>query len=90
MTAILSETFFVWFRVSLEIQPESYGLRRALGIVCYMTLYAYTVSSVYTLLFVTQLHLTTKLMYLMTACMYYAPKGAFTANNASFYKNKFG
>ena len=26
----------------------------------------------------------------MTACMYYAPNGGFTANDASFYKNKVG
>ena len=32
----------------------------------------------------TQLHLTTKLTYLMTAYMYYTPNGGFTANDASF------
>ena len=46
--------------------------------------------SVYTSLFGTQLHLTTKLTYLMNAYMYYTPNGCFTANNASFNKNKVG
>ena len=35
-------------------------------------------------------HLTTKLMYIMTAYMYYTPNSGFTANDASFYKNKVG
>ena len=30
MTAVLSETFFVWFRVALEIRLESYDPRHAL------------------------------------------------------------
>ena len=43
---------------------------------------------VQTSLFRTLLHLTTKLTYLMTA--YYTPNDGFTANSASFYKNKVG
>ena len=35
-----------------------------------------------------QLHMTTKLTHLMTA--YYKPNDYFTANDASFYKNKVG
>ena len=35
-TAILSETFFVWFRVALEIQLESYGLRHSSVIIWYV------------------------------------------------------
>ena len=46
--------------------------------------------SVYTSLFGMQQRLTTKLTYLIIACMYYVPKGGFSANNASFYKNKIG
>ena len=42
----------------------------------------------YTLLFGTQLGLGTKLAYLMTAHMYYAPNGGFTADDTSFYENK--
>ena len=41
-----------------------------------------------TLLFDTQVRPTPKLTYLMTA--YYTPDDGFTANNASFYKNKVG
>ena len=80
----------MWFRVALEIQLESYSPRHASVILFYTTLYAYTVKSVYTSLIVTQLRLTTKLTNLMTACMYYAPNGGFTASDASFYKNKVG
>ena len=43
-TALLSETFFVWFRVALEIQLESYSLRHASVVLWYTTLYAYTAS----------------------------------------------
>ena len=42
----------------------------------------------HTSLFGMQVHLTTKLMYLMTA--YYAPNEGFTANNALLYKNNGG
>ena len=43
---------------------------------------------IYTLLFGMQQHLTTKLTHLMT--VFYTPNDGFTANDASFYKNKFG
>ena len=43
-TAMLSETLFVWLRVALEIQLESYGPRHTSVILWYMTLYAYTQS----------------------------------------------
>ena len=33
--AIISETFFVWFRVALDIRLNSYGLRHALVILWY-------------------------------------------------------
>ena len=57
----------------------------------YTTMYAYIYcKSVYTWLFGTLLRETTKLTYLMIACMNYTPNGGFTANGASFYKNKVG
>ena len=79
-TPILLETFFVWFRVALEIQLESYGPRRVSVVLWYDILCAYI--AYYTSLFGIRLRLTTKLTYLMTA--YYAPNGGFTTNDASF------
>ena len=43
-TAILSETFFVWFRVALEIRLGSYGPRHASVSLWYNILCAYTAS----------------------------------------------
>ena len=91
ITSILSETFIVWFRVIPEIQLESYDPRQALVVLRYIQHCARVYcKSVYTSLFGTQLCLTTKLTYLMTAYMYYTPNRGFTANNASFYKSKVG
>ena len=75
------ETFLVWFRVAREIQLESYCPRHASAICVYC-------KPVYTSLFGMQLSMPTKLTYLMT--VYYTPNDGFTANNASFYKRKFG
>ena len=70
MTAILAETFFVWFRVALEIWLESYVPRYA-SVFSDATLCVYTcvckLVHVYTSLFGAQLHLRTKLTYFMTA-----------------------
>ena len=87
--AILSETFFEWFRVELEIQLESYGPRQASVVFWYDIVRVYC-KSVYTSLFDTQLRLTTKFPHLMTAYMYYTPNGGFSAIDASFYANKVG
>ena len=67
-TTILSETFFEWFRVALEIKPESYNPRHTSVVLWYDIVCIYC-KSVYTSLFGTQLHLTTKLTYVMTAYM---------------------
>ena len=88
MTAILSETFFVWFRVALEIRLKSYGPRHTLVLLWYDIVCMYTASLYIHYYFGTQLHLTTKLTYIMTA--YYTPSNSFTANDALFYKNKVG
>ena len=88
-TAILSKTLFVWFRAVLEIQLESYSPRHTSVVLWYDIVCVYY-KSTYTLLFGMQLLLTTKLTYLMTTDMYYTPNGGFTANDASFYKNKVG
>ena len=85
-TAILSESFFMWFRVALEIQLESYSSRHA-SVVLWNNIVCIYCKPTYTSLFGTQLGLT-KLTYLMTA--YYTPSNSFTANNASFHKNKVG
>ena len=42
-TALLSETFFVWFRVALEIRLESYGPRHA-SVVHWCSISSYTAS----------------------------------------------
>ena len=91
MTFILSETFFVLFRVALEIQQESYGSRHASVVLRYNIVHAYNILQICTYIAIcTQLRLTTKLTYLMTIYMYYTPNGGFTVNNSSFYKNKVG
>ena len=86
-TAVLSETFFVWIRAEWESRLESCGPRHAsvvlwYNIVCIYCKPVYTCTS----LIGVQLHMTTKLTYLMTA--YYTLNNGFTANDASFYKNK--
>ena len=43
-TAIVSEKFFVWFRVALEIKLDSYHPRYASVILWYTALYVYTAS----------------------------------------------
>ena len=59
MTAILSETFFVWFRVAMQIWLESYDPRHALVVLWYDIVCVYC-KPVYTSLYGT-LRLTTKL-----------------------------
>ena len=76
-TAILLETFFLWFKVALEIQLESYGPRHT-PVIFWCDIVCVYCKSVYTSLFGLQLCLTTKLMYvmtayIMTAYMYYPP-----------------
>ena len=85
--AVLSETFFVWFKVTQGIRLESCGPRHTFVVLWYSIMCVYC-KSVYTSLFGTQLRLTTNLIYLMTA--YYIPNDSFTANDISFYKNKVG
>ena len=85
MTALLLETFFAWFRVAIKIRVESYDPRHASVVLRYNIVCVYC-KPVYTLLFGTQLRLTTKLAHHMTA--YYTPNDSFTANNGSFYNNK--
>ena len=75
----------MWFIVALEIRLESYGPRHASVILCYHIVCLYG-KLAYTSVFGTQQCLTTKLMHLMSA--YYTPNDGFTANDASFYKNK--
>ena len=84
---MLSETLFVWFRIALEIQLDSYGPRHVSVILSYDIVCIHC-WSIYILLFGTQLHLATKLTYLMSAYMYYTLNGGFTADDASFYENK--
>ena len=83
-TAILSDTFFVWFRVAIEIRLESYSTKHTSVVLWY------NIVCVYYSLFGTQLHvcLTTKLTYLMTA--YCTWNDTFTANDGSFYNNNVG
>ena len=83
-TAILSEAFFVWFRVALEIRLESYSSRNA-TVLWYNIVCVYC-EPMYTLPFCMQLQLITKLTYCMTA--YYTPDNSLTANEAYFNKNK--
>ena len=90
MTVLLLKTFLMWFRVAWEIHLESHGPETH-WLFSHTTLCEYTASPylyVYTLLFGEQLCMATQLTYLMTA--YYTPNNDFTANNASFYKNKLG
>ena len=87
MTAILLVTFFVWFRVALEIWLESYGPRHA-SVILLCNIVCIYCKPTSTSLFGTQLRLTTKLMYFMTA--YYTQNNSFIANNAPFYKSKVG
>ena len=79
----------MWFRVTLGIKLESYGPRHASVVLCYDIVCVYC-KFVYTSLFGTQLSLTTKLTYVMTAYMYYTPNNGFPDNDVSFYKNKVG
>ena len=95
-TAILSETLFVSFRVAWEIRLESCSPRHASVVLwynitrisCSLIQHCVYCNPLRTSLFATQLRLTTKLTYLMTA--YYTPNDGFTAKDASFYKNKVG
>ena len=82
---ILSETLFGWFRFALEIQLECYGPRHALVVLWHGCVCVYC-KSVYTSLFGTQLSLTTKLTYLMTA--YHTQNDGFTTSDASFLRTK--
>ena len=77
----------VWYRVGWEIQLESYGPRHASVILWYNSVCVYC-KPIHASLFGAQLHMTTKLTYLMTA--YYAPNDGFTANDTSFCENKVG
>ena len=86
-TAILSESFLVWFRVAWNIRLESYDPKHASVALWYNIVCVYC-KPVHTSLFGVQLNMTTKLMYLLTA--YYTPNNSFTANDASFNKNQFG
>ena len=88
-TAILSETFIVWFRVARDIQLESYGSRHASVVLWYKIVCLYC-KPIHTLPFDAKLHvcMTTKLTYLMTA--YYTTNNGFASNDSSFYKNKVG
>ena len=71
MTAVQLETFFVRFRVAWEIWLESYGPRHA-SVMC-MCVYC---KPVHTSLYGAQVHITTKLTYLMNA--HYMPNDSFT------------
>ena len=84
MTTLLSETFHVCVRVAWEIGLESYSTRHASVVLWYNIVCVYC-KPVHSSLFVAQLRMTTKPMYLMTA--YYIPNDGFTANNVSFYKS---
>ena len=57
-TSMLSKTLFVWFRVALEIQLESYGPRHVSVVLWYDVVCVYC-KSIHTSLFGTQLRLTT-------------------------------
>ena len=80
MTSILSKTLFVWFRVTLEIQLESYGQRHVSVVLWYDIVCVYS-KSVYTSLLGTQLRLATKLTGLTIE--YYTTNDGLTANDAS-------
>ena len=88
MTAILSEIFFLWFKVALEIQLESSrpSTGRSLIQCCVRILKV----CIYIAIWYTTIRLTTKLTYLMTAYIYYTPNSGFTASDTWFYKNKVG
>ena len=87
ITALLRKTFLVWFRVAREIQLESYGPRHT-SVVLWCKIVCVYCQPLYTALFGAQLCMTTKLMYLMTACC--TPNDDFTVNDALFYKSKVG
>ena len=74
MTALVSETFFVWFRVAWEVKLESYGPRHA-SVILWYNILCICCKLVHTSLFGVQLCITTKLMYLMTA--YYTSNDGF-------------
>ena len=86
-TAQLSETFVVWYRDAWEIWPESYGPRHALVVFWYNIVCVFC-KPIHTLLFSTQLRMTTKLMYTYLMTAYYTPNDSFPANAASSFKNK--
>ena len=79
---------FVWFRVAIEIRLESYSPRHASVVLWNDIVLTNHLEPIVYKYNSTQLHLTTKLTYVMTA--YYIPNDGFTANDASFYKNKVG
>ena len=58
MTALLSDTFLVWFRV-VEIQLDSYGPRHT-SVILWCKLVCISCKPIYTLLFGAYLHLTIK------------------------------
>ena len=86
-TALLSDIFLVWFRVTQTIQLGSYRQRHTSNVLLYNIACVYC-KSIYKPLFCAQLRMTTILTHLMTA--HYTPKNGFTANNALFYMNTVG
>ena len=82
MTALVSETIFMWFKVAWEIRLESYGPRHPLVVLWY-NIVCVNCNPIYTSVFGAQLHLTTKLTYRMTP--YYTPNDGSTAKDAWFY-----
>ena len=90
MTALLPDTFLVWFRVAREIWLERYSPRSALVVLWYkiVCIHVYCNHAYIHYYLVCNYAWQLKLMYLMTA--YYTPNNGFTANDASYYKNKVG
>ena len=67
-TAMLSETFFVWFRVAREIRLGNYSPRHA-SVVLWYSIVCVDFKPVYTSPFGMQLRLTTKLMHVPYDCI---------------------
>ena len=81
-TALLLETFLVWFRVAWVIWLESYGPR------CTLRSFFDTTCAYYKPVLTSLFGTTTRQQNSCSLWVYYTPNDNFTANNALFYKSK--
>ena len=86
MPAIWSDTFFEWFRFEWDIPLESYSPKHA-SVVLWYNIVCIQQAHWYIAIWCVSTH-DNKLTYLMTA--YYTHNDGFTANVASFCKEKVG